>query len=220
MRLPPPVSVESNFLESKKPIAISLGVSPYSPWDLEMANLGYRVLQYDASIESAPYNHENITFFKKFVGVMDNENTISLQNVITQNDLREDSHNILQCDIEDCEWEILENIDLGLMAKFFPQVLFEFHNCNPENDELSSRRLKVLESLRRFYTPIFTHFNYHDVTYYNDGLFLCGLIEVSFLRNDLIPKDSKPFSGYLNISNLSAPNSHFYPDVPACFKDL
>ena len=45
--------------------AISLGVSSYSPWDLEMANMGYKVLQYDGSINKGPYNHPNITFYKK-----------------------------------------------------------------------------------------------------------------------------------------------------------
>ncbi len=44
--------------------ALSLGVSDSSPWDLEMAQRGFKVIEYDASIEKCPYSHENIIFHK------------------------------------------------------------------------------------------------------------------------------------------------------------
>lgn len=220
MLLPPPPRFSTK--DSKEglktqPIAISLGVSPYSPWDLEMANLGYKVLQYDASIEVAPYKHENITFFKKFVGVENSDDTLSLQNVITQNALNTDAFNILQCDIEDCEWDILEHIDLSLVAKYFPQVLFEFHNCNPESDALSAPRLKILSKIREFYTPIFTHYNNYAPAYFAGGDIFCDVIEITYIRNDLVPKDSILFTGILNINGLSATNAYPHPDLPVIF---
>lgn len=136
-----------------------------------MANFGYKVLQYDASIAKAPYNHPNITFHKKFVGAKDGVDTIAFGRIIAENNLSQNACNVLQCDIEDCEWEILEQVDLGEMAKYFPQVLFEFHNCNPNDEKLSQRRLAVLEKLREYYTPIHTHFNCCGAVYMQMGIF-------------------------------------------------
>ncbi|OBV29902.1 hypothetical protein BA723_09990, partial [Helicobacter sp. CLO-3] len=124
-----------------------------------MANRGYKVIQYDASIKHAPYNHPNITFIKKFVGAHDSHDTMSFDSVIKSNNLSKDAHNIAQIDIEDAEWDILEKIDLGAISPYFSQMLFEFHNCDPRDEALSSRRLKVLEKILEFYTPIHTHFN-------------------------------------------------------------
>ncbi len=96
--------------------AISLGVSESSPWDLEMAQRGYQVVEYDGSIEQCPYNHPNIAFHKRFVGV--GENCISLSSIIEDNHLKKMA-NILQVDIENAEWEVLEQVDLALVAEYF-----------------------------------------------------------------------------------------------------
>lgn len=216
--MPPPYLDNASFIDFKKnqPNAISLGISPYSPWDLDMANIGYRVLQYDASIEKAPYKHENIIFHKKFVGIKDDENTISLNNVITKNHLDENSCNVLQCDIEDCEWEILEQIDLSNVARYFPQVIFEFHNCNPNDKSLSLPRLAILERILQYYTPIHTHFNCYGEVFYSNGYFWDAVVEVSYLRNDLIPANAKKIDGIGNL-NIDAPNAKGYPDIPVIF---
>lgn len=183
-----------------------------------MANLGYKVVQYDASIPKAPYNHPNITFIKKFVGAKSEGDFISFEHVISSNAINKNAHNILQCDIEDFEWEILESIDLAMVADYFSQVLFEFHNCDPNDLELTNRRLKVLESLREHYSPIHLHFNNFGKGYYSEGLFWCETIEVSYMRNDLIPKDSKLKYGSIKLMGVDAANAEGYPDIPIIFK--
>lgn len=180
-----------------------------------MANFGYKVLQYDASISKAPYTHKNITFHKKFVGARDGVDTIALARIIAENDLRQNACNVLQCDIEDCEWEILEQMDLGEMAKYFPQVLFEFHNCNPNDEQLSQRRIAILEAMKAHYTPIHTHFNNYGDVFYVNGYFWGETIEISYLRNDLVPQNT-PFADIGNL-NIDAPNAKGYPDIPVIF---
>ncbi|MGX3011302.1 hypothetical protein ACWIUD_07060 [Helicobacter sp. 23-1044] len=181
-----------------------------------MANFGYKVLQYDASINKAPYNHPNITFYKKFVGARDARDTISFENLLAQHDFNPNACNILQCDIEDCEWEILENIDLAKIAQYFPQVLFEFHKCYLDNAPFAERRLAVLERLRAHYTPIHTHFNCYGAVYYVNGYFWGAVIEVSYLRNDLVDKGAKKIAGVGNLY-LDSPNAVGYPDIPVIF---
>ena len=184
-----------------------------------MANFGYKVLQYDASIEKAPYNHPNITFHKKFVGAKDGTDTIAFERIIAENNLNQNACNVLQCDIEDCEWEILEQVDLGEIAKYFPQVLFEFHKCYLDNAEFAKRRLVVLEKLKEYYTPIHTHFNnWGGKVWYNNGYFWCETPEVTYLRNDLV--DTRNYivgSGYLH---CDAPNVKYFPDIPIIFDDF
>ncbi|WP_288644240.1 hypothetical protein [uncultured Helicobacter sp.] len=211
---------------SAKPKAISLGVSAYSPWDLEMAQKGYQVIEYDASIEKSPYNHPNITFVKKFVDTEDARDTISFESVIQSQNLDPNAHNVLQVDIEDSEWAILEKADLQLIAKYFPQVLFEFHNCNPCDEALSARRLQILSKINELYAPIHTHFNHHGRAFYaimdneyKNGLFWCDTIEVSYIRKDLLPHDAKPLSGVGLRVGLDTPNSLFFPDLPLVFRD-
>jgi len=201
-----------------KPKALSLGVSSYSPWDLEMANMGYEVLEFDASIEQSPYpKHPNIRFVKKFIGTTNSDNTISLESIISEYKFNKNAHNIMQCDIENAEWDILEHIDIGLIAQYFSQVIFEFHECDPDNEEASQRRFKILESIRAFYSPIWTHFNHYGGMIIGEGLIFCPTIEVAYIRNDLLPKDAVAHKGYFRLG-IDSSNSLTLPDIPLVFK--
>ena len=177
------------------------------------------VLEYDASIESSPYpNHPNIKFFKKFVGAVESHDTTTLMQIINENKFDKNAHNILQCDIEDAEWELLENIDISLLAKYFPQILFEFHNCNPDNEVFTQRRLAVLAKLNEYYCPIHTHFNHNGGLLFAKNLLFSPLIEISYLRKDLIPNDAQPLRGSATLVGLDYPNIPHYPDIPVVFK--
>lgn len=197
--------------------AISLGVSESSPWDLEMANLGYQVIEYDASIEKCPYEHKNIKFHKKFVGVETKGDFISLEAVIEQNGLDEKMENILQIDIENAEWDILERIDMKLIERYFTQVIFEFHGCNPEELDEFAKRLKVIEKINEFYQCYHCHFHNHGKIFYSKGLFFCTTIEASFLRKDSLPKDSKGLREKGNLENLDYAGFLSNPDIPVIF---
>lgn len=198
--------------------AISLGVSESSPWDLEMANLGYKVIEYDASIEKCPYTHENIEFHKKFVGVESGGDFISLEAVIEQNKLDENVANILQIDIENAEWDILERIDMKLIERYFTQVIFEFHGCNPEEFGGAQKRFKVLEKLREGYAPIHTHLNNHGKIFYSRGFFLSTTIETSFLRKDCLPQGAHELRARGNLKGLDYPVFEPNPEIPLIFE--
>ena len=212
---PPPVP-----LRGAKPKALSLGVSESAPWDLEMANLGYEVLEFDASIESSPYPwHANIKFFKKFVGLVDNENTISLERILSEARLEPGLHNILQCDIEGAEWGILDGLDLGRLAAYFPQLIFEFHGCNPDDEIASASRFRILENLLAFYAPIWTHYNnMGPLSTARVGSRLVPFftsLEVSYLRRDLIPSTARPLEDF--IGGLPESSNPAKPDIPLIF---
>ncbi len=206
--------------ESVDSKALSLGVSEYSPWDLEMAERGFEVIEYDASIDKSPYNHLNISFHKKFIGTSNNEKTITLEQAIRENHLDKNKANILQCDIENCEWEMLLGIDMNLLRDYFTQIIFEFHGCNPEEQEGVDLRTKLLEKMNENFVPIHTHLNNHGKIFYSRGLFFSTTIEVSYLRKDLV--ESSIISNYRteggNLKGLDYPVWQPNPEIPIRFK--
>lgn len=184
-----------------------------------MANMGIKVIEYDASIQKSPYNHPNITFIKKFIGTNNNANTITIEQAIKDNCLDASKANILQCDIENCEWEMLKNIDIKLLHNYFTQIIFEFHGCNPEEQEGTELRQQMLQKINEYFVPIHTHLNNHGKIFYSNNLFFSTTIEVSYLRRNL----AKNFiiNGYKeecgNLENLDYPVWSSNPEIPIRF---
>lgn len=208
-----------------------------------MANLGFEVLEFDASIENSPYpHHKNIKFFKKFVGaedkIEDGFETIALTRIIDEMGFDAALPNILQCDIENAEWEILEKLDISVLARYFPQVLFEFHALYPDDAVGAARRFEVLKALNEHFAPIWVHYNTsgaplmiakldENTAFYTDAIVpnFCKsvllpyvpLIEVAYIRKDLLPKDATRFKGGIYRLNIDSANSALVPDVPVIF---
>ncbi|TLD81822.1 hypothetical protein LS68_002020 [Helicobacter sp. MIT 05-5293] len=205
--------------KSQKPIAISLGVSENSPWDLEMAELGFSVREYDGSIANSPYpTHPNITFHKKFIASYDSDSTITLESVLRDNRLVSTQENILQVDIENAEWDMLKNIDMKILAQYFTQVIFEFHGCNPEEEQGFHHRITQLQRLNDFFTPIHLHFNNHGKIFYSKGLFFSTTLEVSYCNHKImrnLKTNEKREKGVLQ--DLDYPSWISNPEIPIRF---
>lgn len=208
----------SPYLQNPK--AISLGVSDYSPWDLEMAELGYPVLEYDGSIAHSPYTHPNITFYKKFIATHNSDSTITLETLIKDNQLDSTQANILQIDIENAEWEMLEGIEIESLAENFAQVIFEFHGCNPEEKSGFHQRITQLKRLDKYFCPIHLHFNNHGKIFYSKGLFFSTTIEVSYINRKYLKdlglnENQKIEQGILK--DLDSPTWLANPEIPIRF---
>lgn len=96
----------------------------------------------------------------------------------------------MQCDIENCEWEMLEGIDISLLNDYFTQIIFEFHGCNPEEQEGVELRTRLLKKINEYFVSIHTHLNNHGKIFYSNGFFWSTTIEVSYLRKDLLEKST------------------------------
>ncbi|WP_328588082.1 FkbM family methyltransferase, partial [Helicobacter vulpis] len=210
----PPPPPQSN---PARPKALSLGVSIDSPWDLEMAQMGYLVLQYDASIEQAPDAHPNIIFHKKFVGTRCDPQTTTLEQILLDYSFDPKAHNILQMDIEGVEWEIFEKLDFKILEKHFAQVIVEFHACNPCAILQAHKKFEILERLQRVFQPIHLHFNSCGRCYYVQDRFFGDLLEVSYLRRDLLPFLPPLRNACGNIKGLDYPNEERLPNIPIIF---
>ncbi|EGK7522354.1 TPA: hypothetical protein ACHD50_001385 [Campylobacter lari] len=204
------------YLNNFDGVALSLGVSEYSPWDLEMAEKGIKVIEYDGSIEKCPYKHKNIIFNKKFIGNANDKNTITLEQVIKDNNLTK-NNNILQCDIENCEWDMLENIDFEILNKYFSQIIFEFHGCNPEEEQGVSLRTKILEKLNNYFIPVHLHFNNHGKIFYSNSLFLSTTLEVTYIRKDILKIDGLVYKDTIELFDYDCPIWPSNPEIPVRF---
>ncbi|MDY5184437.1 FkbM family methyltransferase, partial [Helicobacter trogontum] len=209
---PPPLTSTS------QPKAVSLGISDFSPWDLEMANMGYQVLQYDASIKKAPDTHKNMIFHRKFVGAMRDHQTITFEDIIQQYSFDEKAHNILQMDIEGAEWEIFEKLDFNILEKYFSQIILEFHDCDPRSSLQTERHVAILEKFHHAFHPIHLHYNPNGYNFYVKDRFMSSLLEVSYARKDLLPKDFALRNECGDIPYLDYPNLEKQPNIPILFQ--
>jgi hypothetical protein len=198
-------------------VAYSFGISTYAPWDMQIAERGFHVWQYDASITKTPTVHPNIHFQPYFVVGDENPppDSKNLRQIIAENGHTEEYDIILQMDIEGAEWEILAKADTEILLHF-KQIIVEFHNI-----QFNESRIEMIEKLAMTHTPVHFHINNHgDIFHYMQTLRLIyqpNVIEVTFARNnDFV------FSQCNNYfpTPLDAANVRNKPDVPIGFFDL
>lgn len=180
-------------------IAYSFGVSSYAPWDLEMANRGFKVFQYDGTIDAPPNLHPNMHFFKNNVSGLPvpppGEKTI--QQIFSENGHDSNTNIVLQCDIEGAEWDLFENMSPLELSKF-KQIIVEFHSLDPHQDRFQ-RYLKILQKINQTHVSVHVHFNNHSsITYIPGHVMLGTLLEITYIRND---------------NCAFAPNCGYYPTI-------
>jgi len=172
-------------------IAYSIGVCTMSPWDLEMANRGFMVHQYDASIDKEPDEHPNIFFNKFFLSDIPREGPFkTMKEIIAENHHQTKNDIILQMDIEGCEWDVLHQLSKKELLKF-KQIVIEFHDVG-----LSAYKYSILRKLRETHTPVHFHYNNNVDTIklipQLGFIFSDRLIEVSYIRNDNLKFSANP----------------------------
>ena len=196
-------------------VAYSLGISTYSPWDMEMAERGFKVHQYDASIASTPTPHPNIIFHPYFIMDRDvlPDNARRLLPELTANGDWNQNNMILQIDVEGAEWEIFAAMGERALKKF-RQIIVEFHGL-----AFDMRKLAILEKLRATHTPVHAHYNNYGqrFQYVNNFIYQPHLLEISYARND--DYIFTPCNNYFP-TPLDAKNVQDKPDIPIGFFDI
>jgi len=198
-------------------IAYSLGVSSHSPWDLEMAERGFKVYQYDGSIDQAPDKHPNIFFHKCFVGAGADSSVPckSFRQILAENQHLDEKNLILQMDIEGAEWDVFTELTEDELLRF-SQIIVELHEVH-----LHVYKYALLNKIRQTHTPI--HISYNNWTrnlaYIPRDHFLYPrtLIEVSYVRTQ--DHSFAPCSDYFP-TPLDRPNVPHRPEIPIGYFDL
>lgn len=164
-------------------IAYSFGVSSHSPWDMQMAQRGFKVYQFDGTIENAPEQHGNLTFFKKNISgkAVPPDGCVNISQIFAMLK-HEDLHDIiLQMDIEGAEWEFFESITEEQLLKFH-QIIVEFHGLT--NKAQLPRYTAIFEKLCNTHCCIHFHYNNNGSVLGFKDFLVSNLFEVSFVRRE------------------------------------
>jgi len=141
---------------SKSSVAISCGIGGDVSWDLDIAKLGIKVLQYDHSIEHLPDQHLNFQFFQKKIADYDSNESITIPTILKKYGA-ESNYNILKMDIEGAEWDILDKLPNECLNKF-SQVVIELHDFEEfYNKDWYERAKRVLEKLSSMFKVVHVH---------------------------------------------------------------
>ncbi len=168
----------------------SAGVSDIADFEQDLAKR-YNITSFmaDGSVEAAPVQGDHFKFMKKFIGNgPGQQDYITLSDWIRQTIGHDDSPKILQMDIEGGEFDVL----ICESIASFSVAVIEFHGLhrmfNPGYLDMIS---SIFKKIYRDFSICHVHPNNHVGhlgVHESCGIQIPDVIEVSFIRNDLIDR--------------------------------
>lgn len=122
----------------------------------------------------------------------------SILNHLKQNGHQNNNDLLLKMDVEGAEYEFLQNIAEETLNQF-NQIVMEIHDVI--NDKPES--INIFQKLEKNHTLVHIHSNNHGKIF--DGL--PNTLEVTYVRNDLIPNDCQPTNLTYPIKGLDNSNN-------------
>jgi hypothetical protein len=179
----------------------SPGVSYTANFEKELSEkFNIKSFMADASVKKAPLLDNNFKFIPKFLGAYTRDDYITLSDWMKQCDIDNKKGIILQMDIEGAEYENLIYEDQTTLASFSAMII-EFHNLQKlfEKDFLKMVST-IFEKIYKNFSICHVHPNNCCGVSSLDGIDIPRVIEVTFIRNDLLTK-------YSNKQPISLPHS-------------
>jgi len=159
----------------------SPGVSHWAPFETDLIGRGIPCFLADASVDEAPI--KGASFIKKFVGVIDDDTTIRLDDWVAEFAPNEGDL-LLQMDIEGAEWPVLLNASAAVLRRFRIMVI-EFHDLERLMDEHALPIIAgVFARLLRDFHIVHNHPNNYGRTVHKGDLVIPRVMEMTFLRKD------------------------------------
>jgi hypothetical protein len=191
-----------------------------------------RTLLFDHTINKLP-KKTKFFFFKKGLSIKKNLLFTTLDDE-TKN--FKDNKNFLKIDIEYDEFKVFDNVDIEILKKF-SQIICEFHFIFLDKDDVNSKKNltpyfekfmisnyekinillaeyyeRVLKKINKNFIPFHMHANNSLPLKKIFGRNLPQLLEISFLRKDLVKKKRLSLSKY-PIDDLDLPNKPYKKDL-------
>jgi len=180
--------VAADQLHPKQAI-LSYGISNEVSFDLEMAEAGFKVWQFDHTIDGAPVAHDNLIFHKEGVAGRDrpDEKLFTVEAHAERFAINLDGA-ILKMDVEGSEWDVFDQMSPDTLGRF-DQIFVELHSLG----RLSRPRFagifsRVMAKLNAQFTLFHVHANNARPLVPVETFFTPGLLEVSFVRTDLVKR--------------------------------
>ena len=169
-------------------VCLSPGVGPESRFEKSCLERGMQVFMADASVEKPKQNHSEFHFLKKFIGIINSGDYITMdswaQSCIQPAQKQDDF--LLQMDIEGAEYLVLANISEQLLQRC-RIIVVEFHQLQRLwSEDFFRVAAAVFEKLLQSHTCVHIHPNNHQKVEVKDGIAIPKVAEFTFFRNDRI----------------------------------
>jgi hypothetical protein len=182
----------------------SPGVADVADFELFFAERGVKCFLIDGSVNDSPSSHENMKFEKLWLSeVTVPGESVSLNDWVTHEG-QGSSDLLLQIDIEGAEFETLLSTPEHILMRF-RVIVIEIHDMQASLSRSGSRLLNALASkINATHTSVHLHVNNAVAPLVAGRKKFPEVVEVTFLRNDLI---NKRFGSASLPHPLDAPNT-------------
>ena len=171
----------------------------------------------DATVGEPDLNGTKFNFIKKNIGVISNNNNITIDDWINSSKLKKDSDLLLQMDIEGSEYEVLIETSIETLSRF-RAIIIEFHGLNNLFEQFY---LKVIASI---FNKLGTHFSIAHCHPNNccgevkvENITVPRVLEITFIRNDRIKyvSEMNPFTlpHHLDEKNIKKNPDLIMPEI-------
>jgi len=183
--------------------ALCLGVGNDVSFDLDLAQRGIHVIQYDPNVGELPQQHPLFHFRKMAWGDVTEGNARTLGAILAADGLQNEHDMLLKFDVEGAEWNALMATRADLLAKF-RIITAEFHCLESIGIPAVRKQMRhAFALLTENHVPTHIHPNSTQGVVLIEGIVVPKLLEVSFLRSDRSPfiPSIAPIPGPLDAAN-------------------
>ena len=163
----------------------SPGVDDRATFETSLIERGIPCFLADGSVAKAPITGELVHFTKKFIGVINNDETMTLDEWVATSRPGNDDL-ILQMDIEGSEWPVLLNISRETLRRF-RIITIELHDLERLLDRHAFMIIKsTFERLLEDFYVVHNHPNNYGGTVRFGSLVVPRVLEMTFIRKDRV----------------------------------
>ena len=142
----------------------------------------------DASVDFPQLEGDFFEFEKKFLGIYDSDDVLTMSSWVRAHTSSESNRLILQMDIEGSEYEVLAFEPASVLSRFACMVI-EFHDFHKLFDPNFCFVLNgIFEKIYTNFTIVHAHPSSYRKLIKNDGIAVPPTIEITFLRNDVLQR--------------------------------
>jgi hypothetical protein len=163
----------------------SPGVDKVATFEQAVIARGIPCFLVDGSVSAPPFSNPLIRFDKKFLGVVENDRTVTMDEWVATcapgaGDL------LLQMDIEGAEYPVLLNASEEVLKRF-RIIIIELHSLDRLIDPVGFALItSALDRLLKHFRVVHIHPNNNVLPLRGAGLTIPRMLEITFLRRDRV----------------------------------
>lgn len=165
---------------------LSFGIGDNLDLEMDLINRGAAVVYaYDHTIDQLPCTHPRLHWHKQSIHNWSSGVGVSLEQIVDAYNLRQNNNIFLKCDIEDSEWDLIEQTSENIWS-LFSQMVIEFHFLDRMTDQERLNRMHHCWSkLAQSHACVHVHANTWGSFDFINQLPIPQVIEVTYLRRDI-----------------------------------